>query len=336
MLQQSANTDTGTTTSQCPMKKINSISDNILDYIKNKLVKKYPDKKPLRAFHAKCIGLVKAEVKSLDNLDEDLKVGLFKTDKTYKAWVRFSNGAGEVLPDAKKAARGMAIKILDVESEEFIDPDPEGNTQDIILFTSRTHLPVTAGKQFAVPRVVLGTGLVRLIAIIMGLPRKLSAVKIFRQGQFKTPNILEETYYSATPYAFGKRIIKWQVRPFKTIASTMPEKPVFNFLTKRLIADLSEHSKEDITFGLFVQFHKDESTTPINDPSVLWKTPFHQVAVISIPKQKEIDTAERAAIDINMSFSPGHSMKEHEPLGDVNMIRRKVYGELSKERREHS
>ena len=336
MLQQSAHTDTGISVSQCPMKKINSVSDNILDYIKKKLIEKYPDEKPFRAFHAKCIGLVTAEVKRLDNLDEDLKVGLFKSDETYKAWIRFSNGSGKIAPDGEKGARGMAIKILNVTSDQFLDPDPEGKTQDIILFTSRTHLPNTVSKQVVVPRVVLGTGIEKLWAILMGLPKKLRLVRIFRKGQFKTPNILEEAYFSATPYAFGERKIKWEVWPLKTITSTMPPNPGYNFLTKKLIADLSVKGKEQIKFGLFVRFHEKEETEPIEDPSVEWKTERCQVAIITIPKQQDIDTADRALLDKNMSFSPGHSMKEHEPLGDVNMIRRKVYGALAKERREHS
>jgi hypothetical protein len=335
MLQESANTATGPTTSQCPMSKINSVGDNILDYIRKKLLKKYPGKKPLRAFHAKCIGLVTAQIRALDDLPAELKAGLFRDTKTYNAWIRFSNGSGKISADADKGTRGMAIKILNVESNEFVDPDPEGKTQDIILFTSRTHLPDTVGKQVAVPRVVLGNTLEFLGGVIRGLPKRLSSLKVFRKGQLKTPNILEEAYFSATPYAFGEKKIKWEAWPLKTITSSMPIKPGNNFLTERLIKDLSKDAKEDITFGLFVRFHENDVTEPIEDPSVEWKTKAHKVAIITIPKQTGIDTEERALKDINMYFSPGHAIPEHAPLGGVNMIRRKVYGELGEERRRH-
>ncbi len=339
MLQQSDNTTTGPITSQCPMKKIDSVSDNILAYIRKKLIKKYGDKKPPRAFHAKCIGLVRATIKTKSNLSAELKVGLFKDEeKEYKAWIRFSNGSSDFYsPDAGRSVRGMAIKVRDVTSNKFIDPDPEGNTQDIILFTNSIHMPDTVSKQELIPKLVLGNKLVQFAAAVgAALPFKIGAAIKFLKQRIETPNILEEMYFSATPYKFGDKAIKWHARPLKTITSTMPSNPGNNFLRKRLIDDLSEDSKQEVSFGLYVQFQNDEKTQPIEDPSIEWKTPFHQVAIINIQKQKGIDTHERAEQDLNMSFSPGHAMQEHAPLGGVNMIRRKVYGELGKERREHT
>ena len=44
-------------------------------------------------------------------------MGLLREEKTYKAWVRFSNQAGKVSPDKRPDIRGAAIKLLDVGPE---------------------------------------------------------------------------------------------------------------------------------------------------------------------------------------------------------------------------
>jgi hypothetical protein len=170
--------------------------------------------------------------------------------------------------------------------------------------------------------------------VLRALPTlTLAAVSAFLKGKIETPNILEEMYWSATPFCFGeKKAIKWHTRPLKTIASTMPSSPDDDFLSDRLIEDLAAPLKEEIAFGLFVQFQENEDTEPIEDPSIEWKTTFHRVATIYIPAQVPFI----GQVNDDISFSPGHAIQDHAPLGGVNMIRRKVYETLAKERNEHS
>ena len=97
--------------SKCPMAQIDSISDRIINYIRSKLGKKYGNDIPLRAFHAKSIGLVEATLE-VDSLPQELSVGLFRQPGIYEAWIRFTNGSPNPGEDSKKAARGMAIKIV--------------------------------------------------------------------------------------------------------------------------------------------------------------------------------------------------------------------------------
>jgi catalase len=147
--------------------------------------------------------------------------------------------------------------------------------------------------------------------------------------------MLEESYYSGTPYSFGEhRIIKWHARPFKTITSLMPEHPKDNFLRDRLIRDLSEDAKDPVAFGLFVQFQENDQAEPIDDSTVDWKTPFCRVATIILPRQ-HVNTPARGRLDEKMSFSPGNAIVAHAPLGSVNRIRVEVYGEMAKERLNH-
>ena len=319
----------------CPMANLDYYSDNILTYIRKKLKQKYPDKKPLRTFHAKTIGLVQAKFKVDDDLDDSLKVGLFKEVKTYDAWIRFTNGSPDFEPDNHKAARGMAIKIMNVKSSEYLDEDTEGNTQDIILVTSRIFVPGISCLQINGVKAALTKPLAQYFHAAPVIVTSPKASLAFLKSVIVSPNILEEMYYSGTPYSFGpNKVIKWHARPLKTITSVMPKHPKDDFLRSRLRTDLSKDAKDEISFALFVQFQESEKTEPIDDSGVEWKTPFHQVATIMIPRQ-DIDTDERTKKDLELTYSPGHSIIEHAPLGSVNMIRRKVYEQLAKERIAH-
>jgi hypothetical protein len=322
--------------SECPMAEIDKVSERILKFIRKKLRKKYGSQKPLKAVHTKTIGLVTAKFK-VEALKEDLREGLFKEAKTYDAWIRFSNGSSTPSPDAQKDLRGMAIKVLNIDGTEFLDSDSEGKTQDIIMFTSSVTIPAAPEDQLSVPELALGNPFERLWAIITALSSlTIRSVRTFLEGVKKTPNVLEERYYSATPYAYGRhKAIKWQAIRNKTIVSVLPENPVENFLRERLIMDLSQEAKEDISFDLLVQFQENEQTEPIEDPGVEWKTEPHLVATITIPRQN-LNTPERAQKDSQISFSPGHAIIEHAPLGGVNMIRRKVYETLARERSLHT
>jgi uncharacterized protein YodC (DUF2158 family) len=79
---------------------------------------------------------------------------------------------------------------------------------------------------------------------------------------------------------------------------------------------------------------KDERATPIDDPTVEWReseSEFHTVAWIWIPPQIP-DTRGRMDFCEELSFTPWHALPDHEPLGEINAVRRAVYRELSEAR----
>ncbi|HEX6426710.1 MAG TPA: hypothetical protein VF008_03450 [Niastella sp.] len=322
-------------TSGCPMANINEVSHKVIVYLRGILKKKYDNKMPKRVFHTKTIGLVKATVQVANNLPPELQIGLFKEPKTYDAWIRFTNGSSGISPDKNSGIRGMAIKVLNVPGSSSTDNYNEAPTQDIVLSTSPIFAPGTGALQLHAVKLVLGTWYEKAVSGVKLLFSCFRGASAFIRSFVITPNVLEELYYSGTPYLFGeKNAIKWHAKPLKTITNTMPGKHDKNFLRKRLIKDLGKHSKEDIAFALFVQFQTNKITEPIDDATIPWKTPFYQVATITVPKQ-EIDTDEIKEMDETISFCPGNAMPEHAPLGSVNMVRKKVYEQLAKERKQH-
>src|SRR5579883_1590344 len=79
--------------------------------------------------HPKQHGCVWAEFIVEDNLPENIRVGVFKEPKTYKAWIRFSSRQEQ--DDSKGDAQAMAIKLLGVKGEKILEKDAE--TQDFIM-----------------------------------------------------------------------------------------------------------------------------------------------------------------------------------------------------------
>jgi len=84
-----------------------------------------------------------------------------------------------------------------------------------------------------------------------------------------------------------------------------------------------------------VQFHADNTRTPIEDATVEWTeadAPWHAVARIRIPKQ-QVDDAARSARCEQMAFNPWHALAEHRPLGSMNRARKEIYRAMSEFRR---
>jgi hypothetical protein len=87
-------------------------------------------------------------------------------------------------------------------------------------------------------------------------------------------------------------------------------------------------------FDLLVQLQVAGKNMPVEDSTVLWSekdSPFLKVARITIPRQ-EFDTKEQNAFCENLSFTPWHSLPEHEPVGVMNRVRRALYQEISRYR----
>jgi len=107
-----------------------------------------------------------------------------------------------------------------------------------------------------------------------------------------------------------------------------------------LSAFLASHSAQ---FDIMVQKQTDPQRMPDDDPTVRWKpslSPFVRVATLTIPRQvfwpapgmpEKILRATMDMVDMGerTSYSPWHGLEAHEPLGDINRARGRIYKELS-------
>jgi hypothetical protein len=288
-----------------------------LSIVAKSLKKAYAQGRLLRRFHPKSLGLVEAEFTIMDDIPAELKQGLFKKPLTYKAWIRFSNASPKISPDSKRTPRGMAIKVLSVADDSAV-------TQDFVLTTNEILFPGTIGLYLYSLKGVFGS-FIYLIPIFLNPVWWPGVYSIFR-GMKRSANVLEEDYFSATPYLLGdNNAVKWQIRSTRAKTTRMPNEPADNFLTQQLAADLKTQAA---TFDFYAQPQTDAQRQPIEDSSVRWKSPCVKLATITIPMQ-QFDTSERRELSEQMRFSPWNCLPSHRPLGGNNRVRKVLYRELA-------
>ena len=115
-----------------------AIGSQMVNELEAQVDRMYKDKKMLRQIHTKMHGCVKAAFTIELNLPAELKIGVFSQEKTYHAWVRFSNANTKPKADKKKDVRGVAIKLMGVPGEKILNDEHLQNTQDFLLMNTET------------------------------------------------------------------------------------------------------------------------------------------------------------------------------------------------------
>jgi len=280
-----------------------------------------------RGAHAKAHGCVQAEFRVLDNLPEEVRVGIFREPRAYPAWIRYSNAFGKIQDDSVGDARGMAIKLMGVERSE-------SGTQDFVMINHPVFLVRNAADYVEFQKALSGNSPIKFF--FPGLnPFN------FRLHEFgiaiairstKVANPLDTRYWSTTPYLFGDTAMKFSARPC-VAASPFVETSSPDFLRENIQKHLAQ---SEACFDFLVQLRKLPTEMPIEDPTIEWSekdAPFIPVARITIPAQAFI-SPEQLAFCENLSFTPWHTIPEHRPLGGINRVRKTVYDTISRVRHE--
>lgn len=287
----------------------------------------------LRQIHTKSHGLLWGELIVEPNLSQALRVGLFKTSQTYPVWIRFSSGGaplqrGKLRSDTQPDVLGIAIKVMNVDGTKVLDD--EEKTQDFTL----NSYPTFFAKDIRDYADIFKVGSGQLTPERMQeLAPCFAILQKINSKQVGNPLLIQ--YWSMAPFKFGNQIVKLSLK------AQQPEKPPEtlpqsdNYLREAIIKYLTQEGKEAY-FDFLVQFYVDEEKTPIENHIQEWQeedSPLIKVATVRIPSQK-FDSEERKRLDEGMFFSPWHTLLEHEPVGSVNLSRKKLYNELAKSRRE--
>ncbi|WAJ39792.1 catalase family protein [Pseudomonas sp. GOM7] len=298
----------------------------------------------LRDAHAKAHGCVKGEVQVLDDLDADLRQGVFsEPGKTWQAWVRLSNGNAYPQFDRARDARGMAIKLLDVPGEKLMHSPAHASEQDFVMFNH----PVFFVRDVAEYRsnfAAQADGKKVLAFFPSWDPRTWEVRHLFIALKTLAPapeSPVATTYNSIAPYKLGPANIKYRVVPAPQNCPpyNLPEQnqALPNFLRNALYQQLSL-DRMPACFELQVQKQNAQYYMPIEDPSVKWSekiSPFQSVARITLPPQ-DFDSREQNLFCDNLSFNPWHSLAEHRPIGGINRLRKAVYEAVSAYRHERN
>jgi hypothetical protein len=303
----------------------------------------------VRTSHAKAHGILKGELRVLENLPPELRQGLFAEARTYPVVARLSHVPGEFLDDRRVSTpRGMSLKIIGVEGEML--PGHEGEvTQDWVLDTGKVFIAPTAkvflaqitATEMAMP---LPEGVKQAVsATSRAANAALNAVGLdsanldFYGHPFNHP--LAEAYYSQCPFRYGDYIAKLRVRPdmprlheLLTIGFTPADE---NGLRTAVVEYFRNNPAE---YEVGIQLCTDLERMPVENANAEWpedESPYRPVARLILPPQEAFD-ARRQNLDEELLFCPSHTLAAHRPLGSIMRARLKAYEVRGNARRQEN
>lgn len=265
-----------------------------------------------RALHRKQLAGLRAILDVLPDLPDEARHGLFAAPHRYDAWVRLSNGGFNYAPDKVPDIRGFSIKVLGVTGQGALGGSVA--SQDFALIN---HSKFSSPTSDVFTKVVTTGGagsrreVLKRVVTNPSLIPKLVAVA----GALKTPfdGFATHDFHSAAPIACGPYAVR--VKVVKASRQPAPE------ANQDWAADV--YSRLPLTHDVQLQFFTDEATTPIEDASVDWPTPYLTVARLNIPAQVR-DPAFDAEVEA-ARFDPWNALVEHRPLGEVMRARKVAY-----------
>ncbi len=324
-------------------------------FLKTKMEEAYQPTSIRRDAHPKHHGITRAEFIIEDNLPEALQVGVFKQglnrpNRSFPAWIRFSNASNRVHADSEKDMIGFAIKLMGVEGDKILNLDNEPYFNDELttdssfteeqfsqdfLFMSHPVFLVSRIKDFKklVTAVFGNNSVIKFFFNPFDSHLRTLWIALTMNKHHTSP--LDNRYWSNSAYQFGqdeqgnKRAVKYALLPTSTLSSKMPKKKSKNYLKEAMAAHLAN---EEASFDFMIQFQTDAKKMPIEDTTVDWPeklSPLIKIATIKIPKQT-FDSEKQMIFAENSYFSAWHSLPEHRPLGSINRARRFAYDQLSK------
>jgi catalase len=318
---------------QATISELNETFDVILE----KTAKDYGH--AVRAVHAKAHGILEASFVVRDGLPPELAQGLFATPGTYKAYMRLSTNAGDILPDAIALPRGLAMKVIGVKGERL--PDAAGETQDFIMINGPVFQAKTAAKFLGSLKMLAkttdrmeGTKTV-MSRVLQTVNEGLTAVGMpssTLQSLGGAPNVdpLGETYYSVTPFRYGDYVAKFSVKPVSSSLTSVTGKEIDASVREDAIRETVQAETQNLTgqWDFRVQLCRDAKAQPIEDSTVEWKeedAPFITVATVSVGPQDSWADEKVRAVDEAMRFSIWTGLAAHRPLGNINRARKAPY-----------
>ncbi len=286
-----------------------------------------------RALHAKGQAGVEAEFTILPDLPERARVGLFAKPASYRAYVRFSNGAGEHQHDKKPDVRGIAVKVVGVAGKKLIPGMENAPTQDFLAIRTPST-PFRNADEFV--------GLIRAASTpALLLPRAFAALGFFRtfavlkrlvKGLKEPISSLATThYFSALPIRYGAHAARYALSPRTAADANAAPGRSYDYLADELSQRLTAGPVE---YDFQIQFFVDERSTPIEDASRDWDSPYLTVARLTLPRQDPRSPRGQkvAAFIDQLSFDPWHALQELRPLGNMMRARNHAYRASTQER----
>jgi len=299
-----------------------------------------------RGTHVKTQGVVKGELTILPDLPDELAQGLCspanqKLNGGKRDLVlRYANEPSFLQDDRAPGPRGCGLKIFGVTGD-FLDPMGEkAHTQDMTFnnapILELTDLPTTVEifqireRNFRTPE-----------KISEEVKKRDDAELQMAPTQLPNHHFLGYTMYSQSAYRWGPYVAKYALFPTGKLQEELSKR---NQISDQ--SDPEQHSmwlreyfqEHDATYDLRIQLCKDLKEQPVEKCSMEWeqdKFPFKTVAQLVFPRgQDSFDSARRTFWEDKMKLNIWYGLRDHQPLGSVNRLRKRLYQESQKFRSE--
>lgn len=153
-------------------------------------------------------------------------------------------------------------------------------------------------------------------------------------------NPMQVEYFGAAPFWFGAgQAMRFSAAPCEAtdqapFVDVTPDNPSKDYLGEALTQTMK--GKKDVCYDFKVQLRSVDADDPkleelkLEDATKIWSddgTGYVNVARITIKVPQKPDTDEAIEHCEKLAFSPWHSLTDHQPLGGINRLRRKVYSD---------
>lgn len=273
-----------------------------------------------RALHRKQTGAFAGELTVHAGLPAFASAGLFAKARTHNVWVRCSNGGMDRASDATPDIRGLALKVFGVEGPSALG-DAEAQSQDFLLI-NHGAFAFAQSQEFVEFVLAAGDGPAALLKHlvrrygVLGSVRQVARMKRLVSAPFA--GYAHSPLFSAAPIACGQHAVRVRLMPDEGNGEPSPS------ASRNWGGDLHHRlARAPLRWALQLQPFVDEATTPIEDASVDWPTPYSTVATLELPVQG-INSSLGGRIE-QASFDPWNALVAHRPLGEVMRARKVVY-----------
>jgi hypothetical protein len=314
---------------------------------------------PMRSVHTKGHACVRGVFEVDPALPANYSVGVFQPGARYGVWARLSNGAPGVGSDTSPSSRGLAFKLVDVESvlaafpnvpagEKLpLLPERPGLGQDFLFLNAPNFLVSNLESYIRVNAAIEHQK--ALTAFFNADPKDpvfkpQEAVNLAKITLQRISNLLSISWFGQLPYKWRDTAFKYRIdrcdrkdsNPNKRVVARGP-----NQLGEAVEAVLLD-SEVCYSFSVILQY--DDAIQPIRDSTVEWlsddssialKRKFanrQEVARLTFPKQ-DVTESSIAEFCEGVSFNPWNGIAAHEPLGSMGRVRKSSYLASTKTRR---
>jgi len=282
-----------------------------------------------RGLHRKQLTAARGQLQVLGDLPAFAAHGLFAQTAQYEVLVRLSNGGMDKTSDRKPDIRGFSFSVLGVQGDSALGNGP-AKSQDFTLINQEKFAFPQSGEfvDFVVAASHGGGALIKFLVQrhgLLGAARQIAkTVKTFGRpfGGFAA-----HAMHSAAPIACGPYAVRVRLVPHASNGA--PVTQVQDDWNAEFSARLRQ---QDLLWDLQLQPFVNEATTPIEDASVDWPTPYTTVARLTLHRQDPAADPTLAAQVEAAVFDPWQALAAHRPLGDVMRARKVVYFESQKGR----